>query len=117
MNSKRILMISSSAPYHSAKARELLDIALAASVFDQDVSILLLGDAVFQLINAQKADHLEQKNLSKTLSMLEVYGIENLYAQASAMKQRHIAASPTTTSLSNPKIRELISQQDVVITL
>lgn len=117
MNSKRILLISSSAPYYSAKAREILDVALAASVFDQDVSILLLGDAVFQLLATQQADQLQQKSISKTLSMLEIYGIDQLYAQTSAMNERQVAPNPITTGLSNLEIRELISRQDVVITL
>lgn len=117
MSQKSILLISSSAPYSSPKARETLDIALAAGVFDQDVSVLLMGDGVFQLSEHQQPERLEQKNISKTIKLLPMYGVEKIYAQKQAIHQRQLKHSTDLTVLNNLEIQQLIRKQDVVINL
>lgn len=117
MQQKNILLIARSAPYGSANSRELLDIALAGGAFEQNISLLFLGDGVFQLQGQQNSQLLGQKNLSKTLKMLPMYDIEKIYYQDSALELRQLNQPDQAKPISNAAIQQLISQQDVVITL
>jgi len=117
MSQKKILLIARSAPYGSANGRELLDIALAGGAFEQDISLLFMADGVFQLQTQQQSQLVGQKDLSKTLKMLPIYDIDKLYYQASALGLRQLDQPDTAKPLSNTQIQQLISQQDVVISL
>jgi tRNA 2-thiouridine synthesizing protein C len=78
---KKILFISRHPPYSSSTAREALDALLAASAYDQDLSLLFMDDGVFQLLKEQDSSMLEQKNIAAILPVLSVYDIDNIYIQ------------------------------------
>jgi tRNA 2-thiouridine synthesizing protein C len=117
MTCKTILFIAQHPPYGSSKSRELLDIALAASAFEQQVSLLFIADGVFILADQQQPDTLQLKDISKTLKLLPMYGVDKLYAQAQALNQRTLTAANTVQIISNLEIQQLINQHDVVINL
>lgn len=114
-NTKKILFISRQAPYGRATAKECLDAILAASAYEQDISLLFLDDGVFQLKKNQHSADSQQKNLSKILPVLAMYDIEKVYLQASALEERGLTQSDLVieaTALNTHEIQQLMTQQD-----
>jgi len=112
---KQFLVISSSAPYGTAHAREATDLALATALFDQKVALLFQGDGVFQLQANQNPAAIEQKNLSAMQQALPLYDVENLFYCADSLQERGVDPDTLALSakpLSRNEIASLIRQQD-----
>lgn len=113
---KKLLVISRRAPYGTSLAREALDVALAASVYDQDIGILFMDDGVFQLVKDQNPEQIQQKNFSATLPALALYGIENTFAHRESLEERGIANNELILDdikiLTSEDVKNLIDQQD-----
>lgn len=114
--SKKILLISRQAPYGTSTAKEAIDIALAASVYDQDIGILFMDDGVFQLLKNQQGDQINQKNIASILPALALYGIENIYVHKESLNERAITIDALVLDnlqlLSNKDVGSLLNQQD-----
>jgi tRNA 2-thiouridine synthesizing protein C len=91
MKKKHLVFVLRSSPYGHTKAQEGLDALMAASVFEQPISVIFSGDGVFQLMAQQQPG--AQKNFSKMLNALKLYEIDNIHIQESALKQRDILSS------------------------
>ncbi len=118
--SKKLLFVARSAPYGSARARTLLDVVLAAAVFEQDAAMLFLGDGVYQLSNHQDGSAVSAKTLGKSLAALPLYGIGKLFAEAAALPERGLELGELALPvepLCNRQIRELFERADVVFNL
>lgn len=113
---KKILLVSRHAPYGSSTAREAIDIALAASVYDQDIGILFMDDGVFQLLKNQHSQYVDQKNIASILPALALYGIENIYVHQESLDNRTITTNELILDalqlLSNKDVGNLLGQQD-----
>ncbi|GAB2596801.1 sulfurtransferase complex subunit TusC [Nitrincola alkalisediminis] len=117
---KNILLMSRRAPYGSSAARDLLDIALTCSVFEQSVALLLLDDGVLQLLTNQDPQVIQQKNLNSLQSSLSLYDIEQIYVDADALTHhgiRHSELHLPVTLLNKVEISQLIANSDVVLTV
>ncbi len=116
---KKILLISRQAPYGKSTAREAIDIALAASVYDQDIGILFMDDGVFQLLKSQQSQYIDLKNIASILPALALYGIENIYVHQESLEARTIKADELILNdlqlLNNKDIGHLLSQQDQLL--
>src|SRR5690606_13065 len=88
--SKRIAVVCRRAPYSGSYPREALDTALAAAAFDQAVSLVFLGDGVWQLLKGQQP---EGKSVEKQLGALPLYDIDRLYAEAESLAQRGLESA------------------------
>ncbi|TQV73459.1 sulfurtransferase complex subunit TusC [Exilibacterium tricleocarpae] len=118
MNPKKIMVINTHAPYGKATARESLDAVLAASAYDQDLSLLFLGDAVFQLLQQQDTAALEAKSLSTALPVLPLYDVTAIYAQQSALDARGLTRADLVLDvecLENHQITALMDSQDILL--
>ena len=107
-------------PYGSTLAREALDMALASAAFDQHVQLVFLSDGVYQLINQQNAEIKQRKDISKTLSALSLYDIQEVYVDNQSLAQRNIQESELFNDakiISSESIQALIQQADTVMTL
>ncbi len=116
---KKLLFISRHAPYGNPLAREALDAALTAAVYEQEVHILFMDDGVFQLLKDQNGKNIAQKNLSAIVSALPFYDIENVYVHRESLEQRRIAldelAIESLTVLNNHQVAELMGQQTHIL--
>lgn len=92
MRDNAVLIICRSAPYGSSAARDALDLALTCSVFEQPVSLLLLDDALFQLVKGQAPEPIGQKNLNAIQQSLPLYDIDRLYVGAQSLSMRGLDA-------------------------
>ncbi len=118
--SRKLLFISRSPPYGAYRARALLDMALAASVYEQDMKLLFLGDGVYQLLRDQDGGPIGEKTLGNAMEALELYGIDKPLVEAAALEERSLRAQDLVIpaeALDAQAIRNLIAQSDVVFNL
>ena len=116
---KKILLISRHAPYGNSTAKEALDVALAAAVYEQDLSLLFMDDGVFQLLKEQQAQKIHQKNFSSILAVLPFYDIEKIYIHQESLKQRKIEDEDllieNSSILTNEQVSILLNHQDHIL--
>ena len=117
---KKLLFISRSPPYGSARARSLLDMSLAAAVFEQNIEMLFLDDGVYQLLRGQDGSAIDAKTLGNALETLELYGIERPGVSAAALAKRGLGAEDLAIAaepLSPAEIRQRITGAQAVFNL
>ena len=115
---KSFLIVNRRGPYGSSHAREALDIALMASVFNQKVSLLFMDDGVYQLLANQDTTGIEQKNLAQTLPMLEMYEVKDVYVEQSSLQARNLCMTDLIISaqaLDSDGAGKLMASHDVVL--
>lgn len=114
--SKKLLIVTRRSPYGGSFAREALDVALAASIYDQDIGILFMDDGVFQLLKNQQPDHTYFKNFGANLSTLSLYGIEKTYAHKESLQERGLTKADLILDniqiLSSKDVEEFLCRQD-----
>jgi tRNA 2-thiouridine synthesizing protein C len=113
---KKIAVVCRRPPYGSSYPREALDMALAAAAFDQEVSLLFVGDGVWQLVRGQLPTG--QKSLEKQLGALPLYDVDKLYVDAEALAARQLHPAELVlpaTPLAAPELAALLAAQDVVL--
>ncbi|MGH1487422.1 MAG: sulfurtransferase complex subunit TusC [Cellvibrionaceae bacterium] len=89
-SAKKIGITLRQAPYGNSLTHEALDIILAASVYEQEISVFFIGDGVFQLIKAQESHRIEQKSIEKKLAAFEMYDINNIFVCNNSLKERRL---------------------------
>ena len=117
-NSKHIAIVLSRPPYGEAFSRAGIELALAAAVYDQRISLIFLGDGVWQLLDNQQPEALAAKHHSKPLNSLALYGIETLLVDQQALSERQITREEmpeTAEILDREQIAELIDSADTVL--
>ncbi|WP_211830542.1 sulfurtransferase complex subunit TusC [Kistimonas asteriae] len=113
----KICIISTRPPYASTAAKDALDTALVSASYDQETSLLFLGDGIYQLIKGQQPEGLPQKNPGAMLQALEMYGIENVLVSREDMRDRGLQESDLTIPaqlLERNAIGGWLAQQDRV---
>lgn len=113
--SKKLLFHFTAAPYGSTRAKDALDTVLAASAYEQDISLLFSSDGVFQLLKTQDGHAAEQKNLASLLSVFPMYDIDKIFVQASALSQRNLKLDQLAVDakpLADSDVAALMNQQD-----
>jgi len=115
---KKILFVNTKAPYGSSLARDALDALLAASAYDQDLSVLFLGEAVFQLLRNQNPKAIGMKSLAATLPVLPMYDITQIYVQESALSTRGLSIDDLVLPakvLGEDEIAALMGSQGAIL--
>lgn len=117
---RSMLIITRQSPWSGPSAREALDIALAGGAFELPLGMLFLDDGVFQLVQAQQAGQLQQKDLTANLQALPMFGVDSLYVAQRSLQERGLdqnALSLPVEVLDDTALRALINRYDQVITL
>ncbi|MEH6445458.1 MAG: sulfurtransferase complex subunit TusC [Oceanospirillaceae bacterium] len=117
---KSLLLILRNPSFAGSNNRDTLDIALGCSVFDIPVSLLFLNDAVFQLLNNQESQVIEQKDLSPTLKALDMYDIQDHYILEKDLQRYQLedeALLLNCKTLTDSQLALFIRQFDIVINL
>lgn len=120
MSQKSVLIICRKTPYGSSAAREALDIALSGAVFELSVSLLLLDDAVLQLLPGQNSGLIGEKNLNAMLGALPLYDIEQVYTSLQSLALHGLEAAhlePAPVALDSTELQALIKRHKVVLTV
>jgi tRNA 2-thiouridine synthesizing protein C len=85
---KKYLFVLRKPAHSGAQVQEMLDIVLTTAAFDQQVSILLLDDGVFQLKNGQQPDIVGMKDTAAIFKALEIYDVHDIYTEVESLQER-----------------------------
>lgn len=116
---KRFVFVNRKAPYGTIYALESLEMVLVAAAFDQDVSVVFVDDGVYQLKKGQDTKATGMKNFSPTYRALDDYDVEKLYVEKESLELRGLTADDLVVPVqvvSTGELREIMAQQDVVLT-
>lgn len=114
----KILIIQRTAPYGSSLAREGLDYVLTSAAYDQEISLLFLGDGVFQLLKNQQSQDIHLKPQGSALEILPLYDINKIYVVTEDLQERNLSETDLTLSvntLSRSDVSKFIKQQEKVV--
>lgn len=114
MKTRRILFVIAHAPRRGALALETLDELLVGAAFEQKVSVLFVGDGVYQLLDNQAGID----NGSRGYRALPTYDVDDVYVEKRAMTRRGLSVDALALParvLDRRAIGSLIAAQDVVV--
>ena len=116
MNS--FLIISRASPYGSAAAREALELTLACALFDREVALLLLDDAVYQLLPDHRPTGIGQKNLGAMQQSLPLYDVDKIFVCQRSLEARGLtteALALPVTPIDSQSLKALLREYEAVI--
>lgn len=116
--SNKILVMQRHAPYGNSIARDGLDYILTCAAYDQELSVIFMGDGVFQLIANQEPANIQLKTHLGVLELFELYDISRVYAVREDLLERHIAPDMLgikVIEIDRQEVGHLIQQQHQVI--
>lgn len=117
-NAKSVLIVMRTSPYASMAAKEGLDVALMAAVFNQPTRILFMDEGVFQLVKQQAPVDIAQKNVSATLPLLEMYDVQEVLADEAALEKRGLTQDDLIMPvkiIDTEAIKQLLSEQTLLL--
>lgn len=117
---KKYLLIFNNGPFADSTNLEGIELAFALAAFEQKVSLLFLHDSVLQLIAEKKSNVIELKDYTKALSGLELFGIEQVYADNAAISKYKLDISSMLVKpelLNDTEISNLISDFDIILNI
>jgi len=115
---KRFMYVNRRAPYGTIYALECLEVVLISAAFEQDVSVVFMDDGVYQLKKNQDTTGIGMKNFSNTYRALDDYDVEKIYVEKESLDARGLTGEDLIIPvevLSSEELREIVAQQDVVI--
>lgn len=108
-------------------AQEGLDAVLAASVFEQDISVLFMDEGVWQLHNHPQSHGIqhpkihqgaERKNISAQIEAFPLYDINNVYADQKSIKRFSLTGKDLVLKpkpLGDKAIKSLLQNHQVIL--
>jgi tRNA 2-thiouridine synthesizing protein C len=103
--------------YDGLYVQEMMDIILTTAAFEQDVSILLLDDAVFHLKANQNALNSGYKNTATLFEILPTMDVNAIFVEFESLTERGLNTEMLTQSVQlKPRatIAEFMARFDVV---
>lgn len=116
---KSILLICQQSPWSTPITKETLDFALAGGAFDLPISLLFLEDGVFQLVENQQPEFIEQKNITSNLQALPLFGITQLLVSEKSLLSRGLTVEQLLQPakvVNQEELASLFSLHDIVVT-
>ncbi len=92
-NRKKIMFVMRQAPHGTIYSYEGLEAVLITSAYEQDVSMVFIGDGVFALLKGQETGDIGLKGYIDTYRVLPDYGVEKIYVDRKSMEDRALAPS------------------------
>ena len=114
----QILALCSYSPTRQVAAREALDAILACAALGQQVTVLFCGDGVGQVLAAQADYTGSDKPLTRALSALPLYDVEQVYADAQSLQERGLHDAellPGVTVLRAEAVHALLRDCDRIM--
>ena len=115
---KSVLIRMSKSPLNGLISGEQLETAMVSATFEQEVSILFVGDGIFNLLPTKKPKEVAGYNIEKMLLALPTFDVNSLFICERSLEQRQIGAFnlPTNVKLITfEDQRRLIKTTDVVL--
>ena len=115
---KRFMYVNRRPPHGTIYALECLEVVLITAAFEQFESLVFIDDGVYQLKKDQDTTGIGTKNFSKTYRALDDYDVERIYVEKESLEARGLTADDLIIQpeiLTTEELREVMAQQDVVI--
>ena len=111
---KKVLVLIQDGPLNTLRSSEGFRMTMGLSLADNEVSLLLMGDGVFNLLPL-KAERVEQPSIQTYLEYFPKVHVR-LYAEAGALADRAVQSLPEGVKrISYQEAFQLISAAEVVI--
>jgi len=114
---KRFLFVLRKPSYHGVYVQEILDVILTTAAFEQEVSVLLLDDAVFHLKANQNAQNSGCKNTSTLFEILPTMDVNDIFVEMESLLERGLSVEMLTQPVqlqSRATLADFMAQFDVV---
>ena len=85
---KKIMFVLQRAPHGSIYPYEGLEFVLITAAYEQDLSLVFVGDGVYNLKKDQDTTEIGIKGFVKTYRTLGDYDVEKVYVDKSSMEER-----------------------------
>ncbi len=116
---KNILFVNQQAPHGTVFSQEKLQMAMVFGAFELKVSMLYLGNGVFNLVKNQQTQAIGFYNFSKQyLALEQYYDIENIFVDRDSMNERALYTEDLlipVAVIDFSQIQTLLHEQDVII--
>ncbi len=110
---KKFLFILRKSSYDGLYVQEIFDIVLTTAAFEQEVSVLLLDDAVFHLKSNQNA----RKNIATLFEILPTMDVTDIFVEFESLSERGLTTEMLTQIVkleSRATISSFMATFDVV---
>jgi tRNA 2-thiouridine synthesizing protein C len=117
-NVKKIMHVMRHAPHGTIYTYEGLEMILIMAAYEQDLSVVFIGDGVYALKKNQDTAGIGIKGFSKTFMALDGYDVEKLYVDRLSLEERGLSEEDLLVDvevLDSPEIGALMTGQDVII--
>jgi tRNA 2-thiouridine synthesizing protein C len=114
---KKILFALRKPPHSGAYTQEMLDIIMTTAAFDQEVSVLLMDNAVFQIKKQQAPENSGLKDTAAIFKALPIYNIQTIYVEKESLQQRGLTEGhleEAVLGIPRNKIGEFFKEFDLV---
>ncbi|MES2624578.1 MAG: sulfurtransferase complex subunit TusC [Pseudomonadota bacterium] len=109
----RWLFVTTRSPWTTSSAASCMDMVMTAAIFDQKVTLVFCNDGVYQLLAGQNGKACGIKTLAHQIPALELYGVEHIYVEQSALEERGLQERDLiqpVTPLPYGQIQSLIAE-------
>ncbi len=117
-NVKKIMHVLRHAPHGTIYTFEGLEMILIMAAYEQDLSVVFIGDGVFALKKGQDTAAIGTKGFSRTFMALDGYDVEKLYVERVSLEERGLTEDDLVVAvevLDSEEIGGLMREQDVII--
>jgi len=117
-NIKKIMHVLRHAPHGTIYTYEGLEMILIMAAYEQDLSVVFIGDGVYALKKNQDTATIGIKGFVKTFMALDGYDVEKLYVDKLSLEERGLTEDDLVVAvevLDAEVIGGLMKEQDVII--
>ncbi|NTU53636.1 MAG: sulfurtransferase complex subunit TusC [Chlorobiaceae bacterium] len=115
---RKIMHVMRRAPHGSIYSYEGLEMILIMAAYEQDLSVVFIGDGVYALKKDQDTTGIGIKGFSKTFMALDGYDVEKLFVDRASLEERGLTEDDLVVDvevMEASEIGRLMTEQDVVI--
>jgi sulfur relay (sulfurtransferase) DsrF/TusC family protein len=110
---KKVLVIVQDSPFNTLRTSEAFRMAMGLTLSESQVSVLLVGDGVWNLLPLQ-AEKINRPSIQTYLEYFPKVNIQ-LFADADSLAEREVPAPERTTVIPHERTLSLILEAEVVI--
>ncbi len=105
-------------PHTHSSGREGIDALLAASAYCEDITVMFVGDGVYQLVAGQDTSDILSKDYAPMLKLFDLYDVEQVYVCQTSLEQRGLANADLVIAaerVSTDELSRLLQQSNKVL--
>ncbi|MES0491747.1 MAG: sulfurtransferase complex subunit TusC [Leptospirales bacterium] len=114
---KKIMFIMQKAPHGTIYPYEGLEFILITGAYEQDITLLFVGDGILALLKNQDTSELGIKGFVKTYRTLEGYDIEKLYVDKTSLDERGLTSDDLIVDvdvIDSNEANRLMNEQEAI---